>query len=56
VQIFVLFLISWFDTIHKIHENWYVTNNNEFTVVKNVQSEGYDLNSACPKMVIQTFM
>ena len=27
-QIFVEFLISWFDTINEIHEYWYTTNNN----------------------------
>ena len=25
-------LISWFDTIHKINENCYSTNNNKFTI------------------------
>lgn len=31
-QIFVQFLISGFNSIHEIHENWYTMNNNEFTV------------------------
>jgi hypothetical protein len=26
------FLISWIDTINKIHENWYSTDNNKFRV------------------------
>ena len=33
LEIFVEIIISWFDTNDKIHEKWYVTNNNE-TIVK----------------------
>ena len=29
---FTEFLISWLNTILEIHENWYPTNNNEFTI------------------------
>jgi hypothetical protein len=35
---FVEFLISWVDTIHKIHENWYPTKNNDFIVYISVMS------------------
>ena len=32
LQIFTSFFILWFDTINEINENWYTTNNKEFTV------------------------
>jgi hypothetical protein len=33
-EIFVEFLILWFDTINEIHENWYTMNYNKSTVFK----------------------
>lgn len=32
-HIFVEFLISWFDIVHKMYEIWYNTNDNEIIVV-----------------------
>ena len=38
-KIFIVILISWFDTIHKINENRCSINNHEFTVIFDIREE-----------------
>ena len=37
----ILFLIPWVDSIHEIHDNWYITTYNEFVVFISVYIEAH---------------